>query len=156
MSVSLHKDFNHIAYDMIIDSLARRENWTNCNVPNNLTIAFFDEDAKKITGGVILSLTAHCCYLTIYASDSRWCSRSNLANIFNVGFDFGSVVIKCATDFSNYKINKLLRGLGFRREGILRFARDNGNDEIVWSLSRREMQDQRWYKTRTKKNGQNS
>lgn len=143
-NVILCKDSpQHSVYKLVLEKLAEKEG--NLAVLNSLTLGFMEDE--KIVGGIIFSLTNRVIYLTIWTENSNWCTRTNLANIFELGFDFGAMVIKCTTDYKNYRVNKLLRGIGFRREGILRYSRNNGHDEIVWGLTKKEMQDQKWWKS---------
>ena len=142
--IKLCKDFDNAVYKLVIDRL--RETEGEIEVHNSLTLGFLDDSDNKIIGGVIFSLTGRCCFFTIWADSVMWCSRSNLTNIFEIAFDFGAVAIKCATNFHNFRVNKLVRGLGFRREGILRFQRPDGSDEIVWSMTKKEMKNQKWWK----------
>jgi hypothetical protein len=139
----LCKDLDGRVYRLVCENLARAEG--DCRVANSLTLGFLD--GEKIIGGIIYTMVGKMCFLTIWAENPKWCSRTNLARIFGLGFAGGAAVIKCATDYSNRRVNKLLRGLGFRREGILRFARDNGHDEIVWGLTETEMKSQKWFTT---------
>lgn len=145
MAVILCKDFQNAVYNLIINNLIEQEGMFK--IHNSLTLGFLDEGTQKIVGGTIFSLCGVCCYITIWSDDVRWCSRSNLANILEVGFELGAVAIKCATNFHNYKANKLSRGLGFRKDGVLRFQRPNGQDEIIWSITKKEMESQKWWKS---------
>lgn len=81
------------------------------------------------------------CWLTIFSTDKRWCSRRILRTIFDVAFDF----LKCRrvsvmVDVQNKQSQKLVERLGFYKEGLLRAFRDNGNDALIYSMLKQECQ----------------
>lgn len=134
------RDDKNKIYTWVIENLNRTEGIGE--YPNTLTLGLLDAD-DIIIAGVIYSAIGHMVYLSIYAKSPVWCQPGILTRIFNVGFSMATIV-KCATDVDNLRINRLLHGLGMKKEGVLRRARDNGRDEIVWSLTKNEFNNQRW------------
>lgn len=77
---------------------------------------------------------------TIYTTDKHWCQRRFLRLFFKVAFDD----LKCRrigilVQEDNKASLKLVRRLGFQEEGRLRCIGENGEDCIVFSLLRGEM-----------------
>lgn len=86
---------------------------------------------KGLIGGVLIHdiRPEIDCYLTIYTTNPRWCTKSVCRYVFNIIFD----LIKCRrcsvlVSKANFKSLKLVKGLGFKVEGLLRQYRDDGDD----------------------------
>lgn len=80
-------------------------------------------------------------WLTIFSTDKRWCNRRVLRAVFNIAFNF----LECKrasvrVDALNEKSKKLVEGLGFQKEGLLRSFEDNGHDAIIYSMLKNECQ----------------
>ena len=80
-------------------------------------------------------------WLTIYSTDKKWCNRRVLRAVFDIAFNF----LECKrasvrVDALNQKSKKLVEGLGFQKEGILRSFEDNGHDAIIYSMLKNECQ----------------
>lgn len=135
------RDVNNAVYNWTLQNLRLTQG--NICIPNTLTIAVRVD--TNVIAGVIYSAVDRICYISIYAENPIWCTPGILTRIFNMGFAFGKIV-KCATDARNNRINRLLKGLGLRREGKLRMARPNGHDEYVWSLTKWEFKKRSWHR----------
>jgi len=97
----------------------------------------------EVIAGIILSNIRENVdvWLTIFASDKRWCTRKVLRAVFGVCFD----LLKCRrasvrVDALNQKSIKLIGGLGFQKEGVLRAFEESGNDAIIYSMLNNECQ----------------
>ncbi|HCU58442.1 MAG TPA: hypothetical protein DIC64_00485 [Alphaproteobacteria bacterium] len=78
-------------------------------------------------------------WLTIFSTDKKWCNKRVLRAIFDIAFNF----LECRrasvrVDAFNKKSRKLVEGLGFIKEGVLRRFEDNGNDGIIYSMLKNE------------------
>ncbi|MBP5615333.1 MAG: GNAT family N-acetyltransferase [Alphaproteobacteria bacterium] len=96
---------------------------------------------NEVIAGVVLSNIRENVdvWMTIFALDKKWCNRRILRALFGVCFD----VLKCRrasvrVDASNQKSVKLIEGLGFHKEGVLRAFEDNGNDAIIYAMFNNE------------------
>lgn len=91
----------------------------------------------RLIAGIIFNDVRHGrdVWLTIYSTDKRWCCRRVLRAVFNLAFD----VMDCKrvslfVSKDNEPSIKLVEGLGFVREGLLRQYRDNGQDCYVYGM----------------------
>ena len=78
-------------------------------------------------------------WLTIYSNNKRWCTRRVLKIIF--GYVFKQLKCKrCSLLVSkdNEASIKLVEGLGFIREGLLRQYRENGADCYIYGMLKSE------------------
>ena len=138
--MEIFKDDGRV-YDWVVQKLDNGESYRN-----DLTIGIRN-DKLELIAGIIYSVVGDITYLSIYATDPKWCSSSHLTKIFKLPFEvFESKIVKCITDSKNKKVNKLLWGLKLKEEGLLRFARANGSHERVFSLTEKELKTKRWYK----------
>lgn len=142
--MELVKDNGQRIYAWVIGGLAATGNFDDC--PNTLTIGV--RENNTIFAGIIYSKVGHVVYISIYAEHPKWCTPGILTRIFKVGFALGGIC-KAATDAENNKINRLMKGLGLVREGVLRRGRENGHDEIIWSLTEEEFATKRWNNVRS-------
>ena len=104
---------------------------------------------KKLIAGIVFNeiRPRRDVWLTIYTTDKRWCNKRVLRAIFNIAFNF----LECCRtsvriDNTNTKSQRLVEGLGFKKEGVLRQFEDNGHDSFIYSMLKTECQ---W---RTKEN----
>lgn len=139
--MELCKDADGNVYKWALDGLSQTEG--ALQIPNHLTIAV--RDSGVIYAGIIFSVIGDICWLTIYAESPRWCQKGILSGIFEIALGLGKIA-KCGTGHKNKRINKLLWGLGLHREGMLRYSRPNGQHEIIWSITAKELKKKRWYK----------
>ncbi len=76
---------------------------------------------------------------TIYTTDKHWCQRRLLRKMFRVAFcDLKCHRIGILVQATNEKSLKLVRGLGFVQEGILRQLGENKEDCFVFSMLKSE------------------
>lgn len=95
----------------------------------------------KLIAGIILHdiRKGHDVWLTIYATDKRWCQRRVLRLVFGLAFDELKVNrINILVDTDNNDCLKLVQGLGFKQEGLLRQYRDNKKDCYFMGMLRKE------------------
>lgn len=142
--MELVKDNENRIYDWVVAGLNKTER--PGDYPNTLTIGV--RENNTIFAGVIYSKVGHVVYISIYAEHPKWCTPGILTRIFKVGFALGGIC-KAATDAENNKINRLMKGLGLVKEGVLRRGRENGHDEIIWSLTEEEFATKRWNNVRS-------
>lgn len=138
--MEIFKDTDGSVFNWIVKSLNNGEYYKN-----DLTIGIkYDND---LVTGIIYSVEDSITYLSIYATNPKWCTKENLSRIFELPFvKFNSKIVKCLTSHKNRRINRLLWGLGLREEGHLRFARADGTDEKVFSITLKELKKKEWYK----------
>ena len=123
--------------------LGEKDDW----VGKNLTLGIKRKN-ELISGVVFHDIRPKIdVWLTIFSTDKRWCNRRVLRAIFDIAFNF----LKCRrvsvkVDALNLKSRKLVEGLGFQKEGVLRCYEDNGHDSVLYSMLKNEC---RW---RTKEN----
>lgn len=83
--------------------------------------------------------------ITFAATSPRWATRSNIRSIFSYPFiQCGCARLTTITGRKNKRARKLIEGLGFRLEGVVRKAYDGRQDAIVYGLLRDEAS--RWLK----------
>lgn len=95
---------------------------------------------KRPIGGLIYhGLQDGSVWWTIYTVDKRWCTRRVLRVIFGLAFDaLGCHRINIIVSKSNVKSLKLVKGLGFVQEGILRKYRGSGEDCYIFGMLKSE------------------
>lgn len=142
--MELVKDNENRIYDWVVSGLNKTEG--TGDYPNTLTIGVREDNT--IFAGVVYSKVGNVVYISIYAEHPKWCTPGILTRIFKVGFALGGIC-KAATDAENNKINRLMKGLGLVKEGVLRRGRENGHDEIIWSLTEEEFATKRWNNVRS-------
>lgn len=105
------------------------------NFAKHITLGIMLEG--KIIAGVILSDIRENVdvWLTIFSDNKRWCNKRILCAIFGVCFE----LLKCRrasvrVDEKNQKSIKLIEGLGFQKEGVLKGFEDNGHDSIIYAM----------------------
>lgn len=115
---------------------------------NGATIGISDE-GKIIAGAVFTDYRVmphgKDIQITFAATSPRWATRNNIRSIFAYPF----VQLHCGrlttiTGRKNKRARKLIEGLGFRLEGVVRKAYDGRSDAIVYGLLRDEAD--RWLK----------
>lgn len=96
---------------------------------DHLTYGF--SDGKKMLGGLIFHnpLPHQHIWWTIYAPDKHWCTRRVLKHMFGLAFkELQCRRINILVSAGNAESLKFVQKLGFKKEGLLRKYRDNGED----------------------------
>ncbi len=104
---------------------------------NLLCVAAFDNYRRSSSGQ---ALNIEC---AIAAASPRWATRGTIRAI--LAYPFCALKVQRMTVFiavSNVKSAKLVTGLGFKPEGTIRAALDNGEDMLVLGMLREESR--RW------------
>lgn len=93
-----------------------------------------------LLGGLIYhGLQDGSVWWTIYTADKRWCTRRVLKVAFGLAFEaLGCHRINIIVSKSNVKSLKLVKGLGFVQEGILRKYRGSGEDCYIFGMLKSE------------------
>ena len=97
-------------------------------------------DSEVIAGVILSDIRENVdVWLTIFATDKRWCNKRILRAIFEVCFE----LLKCRrvsvrVDEKNFKSIRLVEGLGFQKEGVLKKFEDNGHDSIIYAMLNNE------------------
>ena len=119
----------------VCDGLGENTDWVGHNVTMGVEL-----DGELIAGIIFNNIRPNLdVWLTIYSTNRRWCNRRVLRAIFGLAFDeMGSRRVSLCVSKDNEAIKKLVEGLGFVREGLLRQYRDNGNDCIVYGMLKNE------------------
>ena len=119
----------------VCDGLKENTDW----IGSNVTIGIFL--GGKLIAGIIFNDVRHGrdVWLTIYSTDKRWCNRRTLGAIFGLAFDIMDCKrVSLFVSKDNEPSIKLVEGLGFVREGLLRQYRDNGDDCFVYGMLKTE------------------
>lgn len=121
----------------VCEGLNEKTDW----VKENLTLGI-KLDGKLIAGVILNDLNPSInVWLTIYSIDKRWCNKRILRAIFDTAFDFLNVRrLSVMIDEKNIKSQKLAKGLGFVKEGVLRAFAANGENRIIFSMLKQECQ----------------
>ncbi len=119
----------------VCDGLHESTNW----VGEHVALGIYNEN-QLIAGIVYNDIRPNQdCWLTAYTCDKRWCSRRILQIIFGFAFDrLQCRRVNALVDTDNEKSIRLLSGLGFRQEGLLRQFRENGKDCFIYGLLKTE------------------
>ena len=134
------KDVDGSIYSWVVENLDNGEDYKN-----DLTVGI--KVGNVYVCGIIYSTDKYATYLSIYATDPKWCTPNNLSRIFELPFKvFKTKIVKCLTSHKNKRINKLLWGLKLKEEGHLRFARADGTHLKIFSLTKKELEEKGWYK----------
>lgn len=110
-------------------------NW----VGDNVTIGVYLNN-ELIAGIIINEIRPNVdAYMTIYSINKRWCTRKVLRYVFNFLFDkVGCRRVSLLVSKDNEASNKLVKGLGFVCEGLLRQYRDDGKDCYFYGMLKSE------------------
>lgn len=108
-------------------------------------------DGRIVAGVVYYDYRRTDMMMAVAATDPRWMSRSVLREIFAYPFtQMRCQRVTAVIDRRNKRARKLVEGLGFRMEGVLRKALKNNRDAILYGLLKDECQ---WIKPRRIKDG---
>jgi len=122
--------------DFVCKGLGENKDWLDKQAH---TIGFVV--GNKLVGGLIYHNIRPCrdLWWTIYTTDKRWCNRRVLQKLFALAFNFWQVErISLLVSANNRQCIKLVEGLGFRQEGMLRNYRDDGSDCHFYGILKSE------------------
>lgn len=135
-------EYCKIIYDTngkITDWVCRCLNYPQDTLENYRTIGFLIGD--RVIGGLIYHNVRpkRDLWWTIYTIDKRWCNRRALKLIFGLAFNHWQVErISLLVNTDNHECIKLVEGLGFKKEGLLRQYRDDGSDCYFYGMLKSE------------------
>lgn len=76
---------------------------------------------------------------TIYSTDKHWCTKKIIKFFMREAFEYlGCRRINILVNTDNDKCLKFVTGLGFKKEGLLRQFRENGQDCYILGLLKSE------------------
>ena len=119
----------------VCDGLEYDTDWVGANVTMGIVL-----DGKLIAGIIFNNIRPNIdVWLTIYATDKRWCNRRVLRCVFNLAFNqMGCRRVSLCVSKDNEVSKRLVEGLGFVYEGLLRQYRDNGDDCYLYGMLKNE------------------
>lgn len=119
----------------VCDGLGEDYNW----VGSHVTMGVYLQN-QLIAGIIFNDIRPNCdVWLTIYSTNKRWCTRRVLMIAFNLVFNKMNCR-RCSIFVSkdNEPSKNLVEKLGWKREGLLRQYRDNGDDCYVYGMLKDE------------------
>lgn len=125
--------------DIISNWVCQNLNFSLEEIGDHFTLGFFVGD--KLVGGLIYHNIRpnRDVWWTIYTTDKRWCNRRVLNLIFKLAFNYLNVErISLLVNIDNHECIRLVKRLGFRREGLIRHFRDDGADCYFYGLLKSE------------------
>lgn len=128
-------DFGGIIKKWICDGLGENTDWVGDNYTFGISYK-----GKMVAGLIFNNYRANLdLWMTIYSTSPKWCSKSVLKYIFTTCF----VTLNCkrANVFvskDNHKSLSLCERLGFKKEGLLRQYRENGDDCYILGMLKQE------------------
>lgn len=119
----------------ICKGLREDVNWLH----DNLTFGFA-LDNRMIGGLIFHDYKEHQdVWWTIYSEDKRWCNRRMLRHMFKVAFqNLDCRRINLLVSKNNRHCLKFVKKLGFKKEGLLRKFREDGEDCYILGMLREE------------------
>lgn len=119
----------------VCDGLNEDTDWVGHNITMGIEL-----DGELIAGIIFNDLRPNVdVWLTIYSTGKRWCNRRVLGAVFGLAFDkMGCRRVSLFVSKDNEASIKLVEGLGFVREGLLRQYRENGSDCYVYGMLKNE------------------
>jgi RimJ/RimL family protein N-acetyltransferase len=113
--------------------------WANKKLRWNLThydmVCVSTADDGDLLGVVVMTRDAHSMFLDVATARRDWTSRKMINHVFALCFgDLGYRRITALTSAKNMRIHKFVRRLGFRKEGVAKFAFDGRQTEIRFGL----------------------
>lgn len=116
------------------------------DVAQTVTLGVLNE-TQKLMAGFSYFKNGKICLLTAYAQSPVWCTPEILSEVLRVPFDMLKCkIVKFETSNKNKKANRLCKGIGCVKEGILRYAHHDGTHQVVWSLTKQEILSKGWYR----------
>lgn len=128
-------DCGGIIKKWICDGLGEDTNWVGDNY--TFGIAY---KGRMVAGLIFNNYRANLdLWMTIYSTTPKWCSKSVLKYIFKTCFE----VLNCKranvlVSKDNHKSLNMCERLGFKKEGLLRQYRENGDDCYILGLLKEE------------------
>ena len=125
-----------------IPAVLTPENFGPC-----VSIGVVDDRADKILAGVVYHNAQprfKALEVSMAAGDSRWMSRAVVNSLLAYPFvQLGCVRITAIVSRKNKRTMKLLHGLGFVREGLIRRGFVN-QDAVIFGMLAKEWRNSRW------------
>lgn len=98
-----------------------------------------ERDGALIAGAVFHNYRHHDIEVSFAADDPGWARRGTIRAILRYPFaQLGCTRLTALIARDNARAAKLLEGLGFKREGVLRRAYDGTADALVFGMLREE------------------
>ena len=103
-------------------------------------LGVLDKNCKGLIAGVVYhSYDGVNVIMSIAATDPRWARKGILKTIFHYPFtSLGCRRVTALVHEDNTRSQRLVTGLGYKREGSLREAADDGGDMLVYGLLKSE------------------
>lgn len=128
-------DCGGVIMKWICDGLGEDTDW----VGDSYTFGI--EYRGQIVGGIIMNNYRKDLdvWLTIYSTSPHWCSKSVLKYIFTTCFEtLNCKRVNIFVSKDNQKSLNLCTRLGFKKEGLLRQYRENGQDCFIMGMLKKE------------------
>ena len=128
-------DYGGVIMKWICDGLGEDTDW----VGDSYTFGI--EYRGQIVGGIIMNNYRKDLdvWLTIYSTSPHWCSKSVLKYIFTTCFEtLNCKRVNIFVSKDNQKSLNLCTRLGFKKEGLLRQYRENGQDCFIMGMLKKE------------------
>jgi RimJ/RimL family protein N-acetyltransferase len=101
-------------------------------VEGSMAFGFVNDDGKLICGILIHDVKQEMCALSIASKSPRWCTKENIAAIADVlSENLGKRYVYTMTPAMNHRARKLVEGLGFKQDGVMRQAAKGGEDDLI-------------------------
>lgn len=133
----IYADINGDIARWVCRGLGFDENW----VGENLTFGFAVD--QRMVGGLIFNQYRpdQDVWWTIFSCDKRWCTRSVLKQMFTEAFvHLNCRRINLLVSKKNKHSLNFVRRLGFKKEGVLRQFREDGEDCYILGMLKQECQ----------------
>lgn len=133
----VYVDANGDIMRWVCKGLSYDANW----VGENLTFGFAFNN--RMVGGLIFNQYRphHDVWWTIFACDKHWCTRAVLRQMFSEAFnELDCRRINLLVSKKNKHSLNFVRRLGFKKEGILRQFREDGDDCYILGMLKQECQ----------------
>ena len=115
-------------------------------VAETVTLGVLNENQRLIMG-VSYFKNGLSCLLSAVAKEASWCKPETLSEILRVPFDdLGCKVARFEVSVKNKRANRFCKGIGCVKEGLLRYAHNDGTHQVVWSLTKKEISQKGWYR----------
>lgn len=113
---------------------------------STLTMGVIDGKGNLIAA-VAYFKKSKVCLMTAAAKNGSWCMPQTLSELLRIPFELlNCKIAKFEVSHKNEKANRFCRGIGCVKEGLLRFDRQDGTHNIVWSLTKKEILKKGWYR----------
>lgn len=104
-------------------------------------------EGNKIIAAISYYKDGPTCLLTAAAENGSWCKPGTLSELLRIPFEMlGCKVVRFETSHKNEKANRFCKGIGCVKEGLLRYAHHDGTHKVVWSLTKKELVQKKWYR----------